>query len=367
MTCVNALRRGRPDHAGQYVRCCSRSRPGPRGQNRSRPLITGTNVHRVGGHVHRAWPHSGRAQGRPGPLAGPPGRPHPPPRRCRPRRIHGRKVSCRHRAPAKRSAHMAASASLGAAGPVAPPGRRDRYWPSAPPARLWAPPAGPVLRDPDRRSLLLRLLNWSWTYDSAVDRGRACGGRRPRASPATPRSAGRAPAHRRLDRVRLSTQPPGVGAFFRAGTIAWVGLAGAIYDQDFRVPALPEHGGSWRPTRLLTLQGSNGLIRGGPDVTWVSTQHNLLAYAFLARLGNELFAAGDTTNATKYQNAAAGIARRDRREPDRPERIDGLLARGIGRPRSGPDVQALGVMYSTAAARDPLCHAGARLYRKRSP
>lgn len=37
---------------------------------------------------------------------------------------------------------------------------------------------------------------------------------------------------------------------------------------------------------LLSLQGTAGLIRGGPDVGWYSTQHNLLAYAFLKLLGN---------------------------------------------------------------------------------
>src|ERR1700745_2853517 len=59
---------------------------------------------------------------------------------------------------------------------------------------------------------------------------------------------------------------------------------------------------------LISVQGSNGLVRGGPDVSWYSTQHNLLAYAFLARLGGEALAAGDRTKSTTYFTAAAKIA-----------------------------------------------------------
>ena len=35
---------------------------------------------------------------------------------------------------------------------------------------------------------------------------------------------------------------------------------------------------------LMARQQASGLIAGGPDVTWTSTQHNILAYEFLSML-----------------------------------------------------------------------------------
>src|ERR1700758_3485428 len=59
---------------------------------------------------------------------------------------------------------------------------------------------------------------------------------------------------------------------------------------------------------LISLQGSNGLVRGGPDVSWYSTQHNLLAYSFLNLLGNELTADGNRPTANTYYSAANQIS-----------------------------------------------------------
>jgi outer membrane protein W len=94
---------------------------------------------------------------------------------------------------------------------------------------------------------------------------------------------------------------------FRAGTIASVGLAGALFDKyahSSRYLAMEERAAGY----LLSLQGPTGLLRGGPDVAWYSTQHNLLAYTFLVGLGNELTANGQKSTATTYYNAAAKIA-----------------------------------------------------------
>jgi hypothetical protein len=59
---------------------------------------------------------------------------------------------------------------------------------------------------------------------------------------------------------------------------------------------------------LLSLQGTNGLLRGGPDVSWYSTQHNLLAYSFLNLLGTELTADGTRPTANTYSGAANKIS-----------------------------------------------------------
>jgi hypothetical protein len=94
---------------------------------------------------------------------------------------------------------------------------------------------------------------------------------------------------------------------FRTGVIATVGIAGSLYDQDFntsRYLAMEERAASY----LQSLQGTDGLIRGGPDVTWYSTQHNLLAYAFLRLLGNELTADANRSSANTYYTTSNQIS-----------------------------------------------------------
>ena len=188
------------------------------------------------------------------------------------------------------------------------------------------------------------LLNWSWSYDSAVS------------AAAFVVTGNQANAQQLLDQlsalqhtdgsieVAFNTATGQAASVFRAGTIAWVGLAGAMYDSSFssgRYLNMEQLAAGY----LISLQGSNGLIRGGPDVSWVSTEHNLAAYAFLSRLGNELNSNGDPTNAATYLSAAARIA----------SGIDSnLIARnggssyfleGLSDPARALDVQALGASY----------------------
>jgi hypothetical protein len=80
-------------------------------------------------------------------------------------------------------------------------------------------------------------------------------------------------------------------------------------------------------------------------VSWYSTQHNLLAYAFLARLGNEALAAGDRNNATTYYTAGAKIV----------SAVSSLLLvrqgstayfiEGVGDDVRALDTEALGIMF----------------------
>jgi len=152
-----------------------------------------------------------------------------------------------------------------------------------------------------------RLLNWSWTYDTALT--------------AMAFSVAGIPseAEQLLDQLAALQHTDGsieiafnvadgtASPIFRSGVIATVGIAGSLYDQDFntsRYLAMEERAASY----LLSLQGTAGLIRGGPDVTWYSTQHNLLAYAFLRLLGNELTADGSRPSANSYYNAANKIS-----------------------------------------------------------
>ena len=94
---------------------------------------------------------------------------------------------------------------------------------------------------------------------------------------------------------------------FRSGVIATVGLAGSLYDQNFntsRYLSMGERAASY----LLSLQGTDGLIRGGPDVSWYSTQHNLLASAFFTLLSNEETADGNKQAGNSYATTANKIS-----------------------------------------------------------
>jgi hypothetical protein len=152
-----------------------------------------------------------------------------------------------------------------------------------------------------------RLLNVSWTYDSAVS------------AAAFVAAGAQAQAQQLLDQLAALQNTDGSIDYafnvatgegtplYRAGTIAWMGLADASYDLAFHSSRYLA-GEKLAASYLLSLQGANGLIRGGPDVKWVSTQHNLVAYTFLVRLGSELSQAGASSEAARYQAAAAQVA-----------------------------------------------------------
>jgi hypothetical protein len=108
-----------------------------------------------------------------------------------------------------------------------------------------------------------RLLNWSWTYDSAVS------------AAAFAASGDKSNAQRLLDQlaalqhtggsieIAFDTSTGQNAPVFRAGTVAWVGLAAAAYDAAFdtgRYLDTEQRAGDY----LLSLQTAGGLIRGGP-------------------------------------------------------------------------------------------------------
>jgi hypothetical protein len=195
------------------------------------------------------------------------------------------------------------------------------------------------LKDPSYE----RLLNWSWTYDSAVS------------AAAFVESGNQAQARQLLDQLTALQNSNGSIDFafnvasgagvplIRSGTVAWLGLAAAAYDRAFKT-------GTYLTTEelaanyLLTLQGANGLIRGGPEVKWVSTQHNLLVYAFLARLGSELQGDG-SANASRFQAAAAQIAAGIDKDLLVQDTTGAWFREGVEDNVQSLDVQALGAMF----------------------
>ena len=277
--------------------------------------------HRVGGTVHRAWPRGGHAPR--GPLARWLARQVGPTKvRACTRRVNGRVVKChrktspRHGAPlpaaqlggpkshARRTAAavmdpedmnpIAYAAGSTSAPPTAQTGATDLQL-----ARSYAIPTD----DPS----YARLLNWSWTYDTAMT------------AAALTTFGAPAVAEELLDQlaalqhtdgsieIAFDTADGTTESQFRSGTIASVGLAGSIYDQHQRTHrylAMEQRAATF----LLSLQGTNGLIRGGPDVGWYSTQHNLLAYAFLDQLAAELISDGQRSTANTYLTAANKVS-----------------------------------------------------------
>jgi len=189
-----------------------------------------------------------------------------------------------------------------------------------------------------------RLLNWSWTYDSAVS------------AAAFATTGDKANAAQLLDQLTALQHTDGSieiafnvasgesAPVFRSGTSAWVGLAAATYDQAFggnRYLEAEQRSADY----LLSLQGPTGLIRGGPDVKWTSTQHNLIAYVFLSRLASELQAAGQTSAAAKYQAAATVISTAINTNLIAAEGKSAHFLQGLGDDGRALDVQALGAMY----------------------
>jgi hypothetical protein len=188
-----------------------------------------------------------------------------------------------------------------------------------------------------------RLVNWSWTYDSAL-------------TAMAFDAVGDSPeAQQLLDQLAALQHTDGsieeafnvadgeAEPIFRPGVIATIGIAGSLYDQTFnttRYVSMAERAASY----LLSLQGTAGLIRGGPDVTWYSTQHNLLAYAFLRLLGNELTADGNRPTANSYYTAANQISSGIESQL----LVNGSTAyfiEGLNDSVQALDADALGVMY----------------------
>lgn len=312
--------------------------------------------HRVGGTVHKAWPERGRkpATRQARWLARQVGATEPRP--CATRRRQARKrchVTGKGRA-LRRGSTAAAAMNVTGGDPGSPPGQLARIADGFVPPRRTASTSADGIALPLQlvRSYEIpvgdpsynRLLDWSWTYDSAV------------AAAAFAASGDKANAAQLLDQlaalqytdgsleIAFDTATGEGAQVFRSGTVAWLGLAATTYDQAFgssRYLDSEQRAADY----LLTLQLDNGLIRGGPDVKWISTQHNLIAYVFLSRLAAELRAAGSTAGAARYQTAATAIAKAIDANLLVSDASGTHFLQGLGDTTPALDVQALGAMY----------------------
>jgi hypothetical protein len=321
---------------------------------------------RVGGPVRTAWPKAGHA-----PktrldrwLARQVGATKP--RACA-KQWRKARDRCHLATPKRRHAHVAADAVMSAAlgDPGSPPGQLAKIATGTPSA------GGLVARASGASSIALplqlvrsyqipaddplynSLTNWSWTYDSAV------------AAAAFAATGDQANSTQLLDQLAalqhtdgsielaFNTTTGDSAPVFRSGTVAWVGLAASTYDLAFgssRYLNMEQRSADY----LLSLQTDSGLIKGGPDVTWVSTEHNLITYVFLSRLASELRSNGSTDAAAHYQAAATTISAAIDKNLLVSDSSGTHFLEGLNDPVQALDVQALGAMYLQGTGRPDL-------------
>ena len=294
---------------------------------------------RLGGRVRRAWPAPGAK-----------GRPKTPLTRWLARQVGPQKVvPCkkRPRRARRRCAGDATASTAGRAATVA----------TAAAARPTEQVAVGRETGEGRLSLIrsfdipvddpsyARLLNWSWTYDSAL------------AATAFSSVGLGAQSARLLDQLAALQHKSGAIEFafdvrtgessrqIRAGSVAFAGIGFTNYDQVFQDKRYLDNA-RLAAKYLLSLRNAEGLVRGGPDVKWASTQHNLLTVIFLTILSDTLQQHGDQEAADAYRAAAEEIAKSI--ETHLVVRDGGLLhfRQGFNDETLPLDAQSLGVLYS---------------------
>jgi hypothetical protein len=191
-----------------------------------------------------------------------------------------------------------------------------------------------------------RLLNWSWTYDSAV------------AATAFSSIELRDQAGRLLDQLAALQSKDGSiefafdvqsgesSASIRAGSVAFAAIAFTNYDSTFGDKVYLDNARR-AADYLLSLRNEEGLVRGGPDVEWVSTQHNILSLIALSLLSQELEDQGDEAGAATYREAAKLIAKQiDAQLLVREDKL-AHFREGVGDDVVPLDTQALGIIYAS--------------------
>jgi hypothetical protein len=131
-----------------------------------------------------------------------------------------------------------------------------------------------------------------------------------------------------------------VDARVRTGTVAWAGYAMAYYQSvtgDTSFQATAEKISAY----LKTLQLASGSLKGGPDVSWVSTEHNIDAYFFYRQLYR-------ITNNTAYQTTANRIKNSLLTNHWVSTRTGGNFLQGIGDNTPSLDANSWGALFLNA-------------------
>lgn len=315
--------------------------------------------HRVGGKVAKAWPRAGKPpQGR---MARWLARQVGPVKPCGRKRTAGPRAE-RRKANARRRRCLrwhrkirvpAASTPVTKAGdPGAPSLRLAGPRSSGATASIATAQADPVLLarsyqipkdDPDYEGLV----NWSWTYDTAVTASAFVSlGEKAQATQLLDQLAALQFNTGAIDIAFNVISGAGAG-LYRSGNVAWLGLAAATYDIRFGSSRYIDTGRR-SADFLIGQQGSDGLVRGGPKLGWSSTLHNLIAYTFFMRM-----AKADPANSKLYLSVGGKIA----------DGIDSSLIvddktglhfrQGVNDDVEPLDAQAIGAVYLAGRGRLP--------------
>jgi hypothetical protein len=194
-----------------------------------------------------------------------------------------------------------------------------------------------------------RLANLSWTYDSAV------------AAIAFDSYGATLASQELLDQLKALQRTDGSLDFaydlsdgdsvqqFRTGTIVWVGYAALqhkLRTGNGKYNSLISGVADW----LLKRQSATtGLLTGGPDVSWVSTQNNLVAYLFFSTLATDPVGSLKASDLTAAANRIAGGI--DSRLMLTPAAGQLGFVQGINDAQRPLDAQTLGVLYLLARNR----------------
>jgi hypothetical protein len=192
-----------------------------------------------------------------------------------------------------------------------------------------------------------RLTNYSWTYDNAL------------ATFAFISVGLRSGAEQLLDQLQalqrtdgslefaFDTKTGDAAPYYRSGALAWVGLAASAYRREYNNDRYDKLIGGLL-TYLLSLRRSDGLIRGGPDVSWVSTQHNLLAAGFLRDIADQMTSSKKLGGVTRSELTTIHTTLSNAIVSKLLVVDSATLAhfkQGIDDPQVPLDVQALGAMF----------------------
>jgi hypothetical protein len=274
--------------------------------------------HRVGGKVHKAWPAK-HVRGK--------------------RAKHPRKALSRFLAkqvgPTKLKVEkpklMAARTS--SAGPLV------TFLPAATSTKLRLVRSFDVPADDPAAA---RMTNLSWTYDSAI------------AAIALISQNEKTQAEQLLDQLAALQRTDGSIDFaynvsdgsslpvFNTGAIAWTGVAAAMYRSTYdsnKYDALAGGTTKW----LLNRRNSAGLLTGTPSATWVSTQHNIIAWYLMQIVTDRLPSGVSSSTVVSARNALGTAIKRDLLVNVNSTQM--AFNQGAGDPTRALDAQVLGTLF----------------------
>ena len=129
---------------------------------------------------------------------------------------------------------------------------------------------------------------------------------------------------------------------FNTGAIAWTGVAAAMYRSTYdsnKYDALAGGTTKW----LLNRRNSAGLLTGTPSATWVSTQHNIIAWYLMQIVTDRLPSGVSSSTVVSPRNALGSAIKRDLLVNVNSTQM--AFNQGAGDPTRALDAQVLGTLF----------------------